>query len=214
MECPICYEEITEETGIVTTSCKHSYHFTCISGWFIKQEKGSCPCCRKEMNEKEDFPAIPAAEAAEDEDSESYESDESVCYEVEFTRRQLQEFIASHGGHFTEQMSDAICAEIGSFTQTELNSLLVGNTGHALTEDEWMQLLHRDLDDSETQEDEGEEQEQEQGLLRISVRGDERCVYSIIHDAAASKIQSAWRIQKAAHALIMLKIEGSQAQAN
>lgn len=210
MECPICYEAITEETGVVTTSCKHSYHFTCISGWFIKQEKGSCPCCRKEMNEKEDFPAVPAdADADEEAESES-ESEESVCYEVEFTRRQLQEFIASHGGHFTEQMSDAICAEIGSFTQTELNSLLVGNTGYALTEDEWMRLLHRDLDDSEAEEDEG----QEQGLLRISVRGDERSVYSIIHEAAAAKIQSAWRTQQAARALIMLKIEGSQAQAN
>ena len=170
MECPICYEAITEETGVVTTSCKHSYHFTCISGWFIKQEKGSCPCCRKEMNEKEDFPAVPADADAEAE-SES-ESEESVCYEVEFTRRQLQEFIASHGGHLTEQMSDAICSVIGSFTQTELNSLLVGNTGQTLTEDAWNQLLHRDIEDSEAEEDEG----QEQGLLRISVRGDERSV--------------------------------------
>jgi hypothetical protein len=209
MECPICYEAITEETGVVTTSCKHSYHFTCISGWFIKQEKGSCPCCRKEMNEKEDFPAVPAdADADEEAESES-ESEESVCYEVEFTRTQLQAFIASHGGHLTEQMSDAICAVVGVFTQTELNSLLVGNTGQTLSEDEWNRLMERD-DSHDDQQEEG----QEQGQLRISVRGDERCVYSIIHEAAAAKIQSAWRTQQAVRALVMLKIEGSQAQAN
>ena len=209
MECPICYEAITEETGVVTTSCKHSYHFTCISGWFIKQEKGSCPCCRKEMNEKEDFPAVPADADADEEaesESESYESDYP---EVEFTRTQLQAFIASHGGHLTEQMSDAICAVVGVFTQTELNSLLVGNTGQTLSEDEWNRLMERD-DSHDDQQEEG----QEQGQLRISVRGDERCVYSIIHEAAAAKIQSAWRTQQAVRALVMLKIEGSQAQAN
>ena len=209
MECPICYEAITEDTGVVTTSCKHSYHFTCISGWFIKQEKGSCPCCRKEMNEKEDFPAVPADADADEEaesESESYESDYP---EVEFTRTQLQAFIASHGGHLTEQMSDAICAVVGVFTQTELNSLLVGNTGQTLSEDEWNRLMERD-DSHDDQQEEG----QEQGQRRISVRGDERCVYSIIHEAAAAKIQSAWRTQQAVRALVMLKIEGSQAQAN
>lgn len=202
MECPICYEAITAETGVVTTSCQHSYHFSCISGWYIKQEKGTCPCCRKEMSEKEDFPDVP--EEAEDEaesesESESYESEEE--YEVEFTRSDLQQFIAAHGGHLTEQMSDAICAEIAAFTKTELNSLLVGNTGKALTEDEWNQLLHRD-NDSEGSADEEEES------LQISVRGDERSVYlfpSNAHETAATKIQSAWRTQKAAHALLTLK---------
>ena len=93
MECPICYEAITAETGVVTTSCHHSYHFACISGWFIKQEKGTCPCCRKEMNDTEDFPDVPDGSSA------SYDSDEE--YEVEFTRRQLQDFIHAHGGHLT-----------------------------------------------------------------------------------------------------------------
>ena len=203
MECPICYEAITEETGVVTTSCKHSYHFTCISGWCIKQEKGSCPCCRKEMNEKEDFPAVPYAEDADaDAESEAEEEEESEYPEVEFTRAQLQAFIASHGGHLTEQMSDAICAVVGVFTHTELNSLLVGNTGQTLSEEEWNRLMERD-----------DNSQQEEGSLRISVRGDERIVYSIIHEAAAAKIQSAWRTQQAANALIMLKIEGSPAQA-
>ena len=57
MECPICYDAITSQTGIVTTSCGHSYHFACISSWFMTQEENStCPCCRKEMCTIEDLP--------------------------------------------------------------------------------------------------------------------------------------------------------------
>jgi hypothetical protein len=197
MECPICYEAITAETGVVTTSCSHSYHFTCISGWFIKQEKGTCPCCRKEMSEKEDFPAIPDAEAESETESE-YSFEESEVDEVEFTRRQLQEFIEAHGGHLTEQMSDAICAVVGAFTQTELNSLLVGNTGQTLSEEEWNRLLERPQD-SETVA------ETVVDSLRITVRGDERSIYMNIHDTAATKIQSAWLIRRAARTLIALK---------
>ena len=185
MECPICYEAITADTGIVTTSCKHSYHFSCIAGWYIKQEKGTCPCCRKEMNEKEDFPYA--------------QDSESEC-EVEFTRRELQEFIEAHGGHLTEEMSDAICAVIGSFTHTELNSLLVGNTGQSLTEEEWQQLLERP--DSET-----DNSYEEQVQIRIHIIGDERNVYlfpSTIYETAAIKIQSAWRTQRAAQTLITM----------
>ena len=185
MECPICYEAITAETGIVTTSCNHSYHFSCISAWYINQDKGTCPCCRKDMSEKEDFPDV----------NESVSDEE---YEVEFTRTQLQEFIASHGGHLTEQMSDAICEVIGSFTHMELNSLLVGNTGQTLTEDEWNRLLARDEDTEE------EEEEQENSML-ISLIGNERNIYMNRHEEAAIKIQDAWRMQKAAHSLLMLK---------
>jgi hypothetical protein len=144
------------------------------------------------MSEKEDFPAIPEAET----DSESDSDSESELDEVEFTRTQLQEFIASHGGYFTEQMSDAICAVIGAFTQTELNSLLVGNTGQTLTEEEWNQLLARNEEDSNSEEVQS---------LQISLTGDDRTVYSNTHGTAATKIQAAWRIQKAARTLIMLK---------
>lgn len=193
MECPICYEAITAETGVVTTSCNHSYHFSCISGWYIKQEKGTCPCCRKEMSEKEDFPDVPDGSSSSA--SSSYDSDEEEEYQVEFTRRQLEDFIHAHGGHLTEQMSDAICAVVGDFTQTELNSLLVGNTGQTLTEEEWNDLLHRDSHD---------ENEHELNSLRITIAGDERTVYLNEHEAAASRIQFAWRTQKAVQALITL----------
>lgn len=54
-ECPICYEAVSESTGSVNLSCKHTFHLRCITDWFAKQSQGSCPCCRKDMGEKEDI---------------------------------------------------------------------------------------------------------------------------------------------------------------
>ena len=51
MECPICYDAITKESGITTLSCEHSFHLSCIATWIIKNE--TCPCCRKEVGEYE-----------------------------------------------------------------------------------------------------------------------------------------------------------------
>lgn len=59
-ECPICFEPITKETGIVKMACTHSFHFACLGSWFSMQfankQKESCPCCRHEANEKEGLP--------------------------------------------------------------------------------------------------------------------------------------------------------------
>ena len=76
-ECSICYDEITKATGEVKLSCSHVFHFSCISSWFFKQEKGTCPCCRKEMGEKEDLaPAGGGAEDDEDDEDDEDEDDE------------------------------------------------------------------------------------------------------------------------------------------
>ena len=60
MECPICFEAITKETGQMTTSCGHTFHFKCINLWYYRQSKDeegdgkeTCPCCRKEPGEFE-----------------------------------------------------------------------------------------------------------------------------------------------------------------
>lgn len=55
IDCCICLTSITQETGIVILSCKHSYHFHCISSWFLKQTESSCPQCLKKMNKEEDI---------------------------------------------------------------------------------------------------------------------------------------------------------------
>lgn len=65
-ECSICYDAIDlKTTGEVKLSCSHSFHFSCISSWFFKQDKGTCPCCRKEMGEKEDLVIAPPVKEQE-----------------------------------------------------------------------------------------------------------------------------------------------------
>jgi len=43
MECPICYDVISEENKYIT-SCKHIFHEKCIERWF--QHSYKCPMCR------------------------------------------------------------------------------------------------------------------------------------------------------------------------
>lgn len=81
MDCSICFDALTNETGSTTLSCQHTFHFRCIVNWFDKQIGESleqtCPCCRgkgsemdrcevKEWNNDDD----------EEEDDEDYEEDE------------------------------------------------------------------------------------------------------------------------------------------
>ena len=77
MDCPVCYESITSETGQVTTSCGHIFHFKCLNSWYytqINSESGqeSCPCCRKEPGE---FERAPVVEESEDETVSDAESE-------------------------------------------------------------------------------------------------------------------------------------------
>ena len=56
MECPICFDGIeVSKTGITTMSCGHSFHFSCLSKWFLSQPTDlcTCPCCRHVANETE-----------------------------------------------------------------------------------------------------------------------------------------------------------------
>lgn len=71
MECSICYEEITKDTGKAELSCSHSFHLKCLSQWFTKNE--SCPCCRHAANDTEKMHANDEEDAEEESDSESEE---------------------------------------------------------------------------------------------------------------------------------------------
>lgn len=78
MDCPICYETISKETGEVTTSCGHTFHFKCLNTWYwqqTQQEEGreSCPCCRKEPGEFERASTVTANSEEEWEEFESQE---------------------------------------------------------------------------------------------------------------------------------------------
>lgn len=79
MDCSICFEAITKQTGSTTLSCEHAFHFRCIVNWFDKQImddlEQTCPCCRGKGQDM-DRCEIQALEEEEDDD-ETYEDEES-----------------------------------------------------------------------------------------------------------------------------------------
>jgi len=122
MDCPICLIAITKETGVITTSCGHSYHFSCIASWYAKGN--TCPCCRTSPTSTEAMPK-------EEEDEE----------EMEFTRAGLDAWLRARGGTGVSNMPDSVCSEIAGFTQIELNFLALGNGARRVTDNEWRWLL-------------------------------------------------------------------------
>ena len=158
-ECSICYSDIDASTGVTTLSCSHSFHFSCIAKWFTKQE--TCPCCRKEMGDTEVLPENSPDAASDD----SSDSDESV-EEAEFTREDLDAFLRRHGGSLSDATAQAVCSEYAGFTYMELRMLVLGNTGHDLTEEEWNELIEDDDEETDsdaegTDAEEGEAEEAE-----------------------------------------------------
>ena len=130
-------------------------------------------------------------------DDESTYSDNSEDEEVEFTRADLQSFIASLGGNLSEEAADNICEVIAGFTYYELNALVVGNTGRQLTEEMWNELLEDD-DESDSDSDNSDDSESEDVWnLRISTTFDGNRTVSIVHAeeaaTAATKLQAVWR---------------------
>ena len=78
IECPICNENITQKTGIVTMNCGHRYHMRCIVQWFQQPDgAGCCPMCRAMPSEMEQIRPAHDLHSVEDSDDESDESDES-----------------------------------------------------------------------------------------------------------------------------------------
>lgn len=78
-------DEINKQTGVVTLSCDHSFHFRCIDSWFTKQIwedlEQTCPCCRNGGGEMDRCEVL---EVEDDEDDESYEEEEDEEEEVDY----------------------------------------------------------------------------------------------------------------------------------
>ncbi len=66
MECPICFEDVTESSNCAITECGHKFHFGCITKHTFTNGF-ACPLCRYNMIE----PCSPD----EDEDEDEYEAD-------------------------------------------------------------------------------------------------------------------------------------------
>lgn len=59
MECSICTDVITAETGQVKLACSHVFHLGCIGRWTIRGAT-NCPLCRTNLTEKEMIDNEPA----------------------------------------------------------------------------------------------------------------------------------------------------------
>ena len=46
MECPVCYERVTNCKLV----CGHQFCKTCVKTWYLKGENASCPMCRKKVH--------------------------------------------------------------------------------------------------------------------------------------------------------------------
>ena len=123
MECSICYEGITKDTGKAELSCSHSFHLKCLSQWFTKNE--SCPCCRHAANATEKMHANDGEEQ-EEEDSESeseveYESsEEDENLEAAATRER-----ARH--HFIIKRATLTKADYEGYAATRIAALVRGH---------------------------------------------------------------------------------------
>jgi len=151
-ECAICYEEIVAaQTGSVVLSCSHNFHFSCISRWFGSQEKGSCPCCRKEMGEKEDFHA--AAEEEDEEDDDEEDEDEEP-YTAWLSKTRLLEVLYQSGASLNIcEIWDTLVRKLPiadalwpgdvrlEFCEDELRFLILGLGGRYLRNLDWELLL-------------------------------------------------------------------------
>lgn len=73
MQCAICHDDVTAETGRTVMSCGHEFHIRCLVQWLQKPDgAGNCPCCRKEPTEMERL--IPVESESESESETETES--------------------------------------------------------------------------------------------------------------------------------------------
>ena len=101
MECPICYDELG--VARATMSCNHSFHFRCLSNWFVTQDKGSCPMCRKSAHELEDL-ARPAAITIPVEDEEDKEGEVLEYLEAQYPAPSLVRLMFLDASEYVREM--------------------------------------------------------------------------------------------------------------
>jgi hypothetical protein len=107
MECPICYDELG--VARATMSCNHAFHFRCLSNWFVTQDKGSCPMCRKKADELEDLarpaftPDTPVTLVADD-DEEDNEDEVCEYLDTEYPAPSLAGIMFLDAGEYVRDM--------------------------------------------------------------------------------------------------------------
>jgi hypothetical protein len=86
------------------------------------------------MSPLEDMPQASEEDEEEDEDDEDEE--------VELCRADLDSLLRVRGGQgLTNAMAETICPDTACFLAIELNSIIMGNGGRPLNEEEWDRLV-------------------------------------------------------------------------
>ena len=83
MECPICYDTLTQ-VNCITTSCGHAFHANCLMK-HTAHNGYTCPCCREQMIEEPD-----EDNESEDEDS-LFDDEDDYFYEDTITSEEREE---------------------------------------------------------------------------------------------------------------------------
>ncbi len=68
IECPICMDDIVNNTNCVTTECGHQFHSSCLMR-SVAHTGFVCPCCRNVMAQ------TPEDDDEDDDDDDDYEED-------------------------------------------------------------------------------------------------------------------------------------------
>ena len=56
-KCPICFE-LMKKTDTFKTKCHHNFHKNCIDNWLNDYHGKSCPVCRTQLSEDDEFHTI------------------------------------------------------------------------------------------------------------------------------------------------------------
>lgn len=166
----------------------------------MKQEVGTCPCCRKEMTATEDLPRDEADESEDDDSDDDDSDDEYGELEVPFDREKLGEFLKERGGI---GMKDTISAgwddaTTVTFTRTQLHFLFIGNGAKPFTDEEWEAIIEDEDEDYDFEEGEIEEtQFPNFTITAYDANGTWERHVSEEANKAATKFQSLWRAHKA-----------------
>jgi len=133
--CSICLHEVIPGpseaggTGSVNLSCTHTFHFRCITEWFDRQEKSTCPLCRKTMSTIEDLPP------------KQTQAPSPLEEHAIFTREELDTLLKRLGGSGVTDNMDFIGAanenDTACLSRTEFDFLCWGNGASSLSTEEW-----------------------------------------------------------------------------
>lgn len=99
MDCPICMEVIGE-TNNITTECGHCFHASCIMT-NVSRNGFSCPCCRAQMAEEEEY---------DEEDDYDDEEDDSFIETIE-SANELPDVLAPIDELVSQVLSSDIATE-------------------------------------------------------------------------------------------------------